>query len=450
VIRPTRSTGDDLLRDLLASRTEVNRDYWSFSYVDRHRGAPEPYQYPAMMVSRMQGELLEFIRDSRTGRPTVFDPFLGSGTTLAEALRLGCQFVGTDINPLAVLLSRVKAEAHARADVEAATQRVVRRIKRDRKGLVEAGPWVAKWFRPDVAESLSALRRAIRQEANPVVRRALWVAVAEVVRTSGNMRIGRPKLQTRHLSELGRAIDVPARFERIAGTVAAERRRHEEDARRVADKTGEHASFEPIVAWGDARDLHWPKGVPPADVVLTSPPYGDNHTTMPYGQQSYLPLRWIDVADIDARCEGSWLLESSKTLDTHSLGGSKRICGDRVSACAARSPTLSGVLADLVENRDGWTRVAAFFADLDDAWERILENCVADAHFAVTLGNRTVCGRHVATVRIVRELLESRGVRHLASLERTIRRGKRLAPRNSYAARTIGEETVLVMRRCDT
>jgi hypothetical protein len=31
------------------------------------------------------------------------------------------------------------------------------------------------------------------------------------------------------------------------------------------------------------------------DLLVTSPPYGDNVTTVPYGQHSFLPLQWIDL-----------------------------------------------------------------------------------------------------------------------------------------------------------
>ncbi|MBD5831394.1 DNA methyltransferase, partial [Janibacter melonis] len=37
---------------------------------------------------------------------TVHDPFLGGGTTLVEAARLGATVTGADIDPLAVTISR--------------------------------------------------------------------------------------------------------------------------------------------------------------------------------------------------------------------------------------------------------------------------------------------------------------------------------------------------------
>lgn len=41
----------------------------------------------------------------------VFDPFLGSGTTVFEAMRLNRRAQGIDIDPLAILMSRVKTSS---------------------------------------------------------------------------------------------------------------------------------------------------------------------------------------------------------------------------------------------------------------------------------------------------------------------------------------------------
>lgn len=41
---------------------------------------------------------------------TVFDPFCGGGSTLLEAQHLGCSAVGSDLNPIPVLISRVLAQ----------------------------------------------------------------------------------------------------------------------------------------------------------------------------------------------------------------------------------------------------------------------------------------------------------------------------------------------------
>src|SRR5437867_8898301 len=44
----------------------------------------------------------EFYRTHRFSNMTVFDPFMGSGTTIGEAHKLGFTAIGRDINPVAV------------------------------------------------------------------------------------------------------------------------------------------------------------------------------------------------------------------------------------------------------------------------------------------------------------------------------------------------------------
>ena len=68
-----------------------------------------------------------FYSPVKLAAPVIFDPFMGSGTTVGEAHKLGCTAIGRDINPVAyrnvrVALSRVDRQKLLRAfrDVEAA------------------------------------------------------------------------------------------------------------------------------------------------------------------------------------------------------------------------------------------------------------------------------------------------------------------------------------------
>jgi putative DNA methylase len=68
--------------------------------------------------------LARFYSPSRFPGKVVFDPFMGSGTTLGEALKLGCRAIGRDINPVAAFLVRNALERHSRAAIQAAFQRL--------------------------------------------------------------------------------------------------------------------------------------------------------------------------------------------------------------------------------------------------------------------------------------------------------------------------------------
>ena len=79
---------------------------WDF--VDANTGylTHSIHPYPAKFIPQIPNTLIQEL--SSVGE-TIFDPFCGSGTSLIEARRLGRHAVGVDANPLACLISRVKA-----------------------------------------------------------------------------------------------------------------------------------------------------------------------------------------------------------------------------------------------------------------------------------------------------------------------------------------------------
>src|SRR5262245_61037304 len=63
------------------------------------------HSYPARFHPLLCRQLL----DDLPAGMTVLDPFVGSGTTLIEAVLRGAHTEGVDLNPLAVELTRLKA-----------------------------------------------------------------------------------------------------------------------------------------------------------------------------------------------------------------------------------------------------------------------------------------------------------------------------------------------------
>jgi len=61
--------------------------------------------------------LSNFYQVVRLDRPVVFDPFMGSGTTIGEALKLGARAIGRDINPVAHFAVRNAIAVHFRSKV---------------------------------------------------------------------------------------------------------------------------------------------------------------------------------------------------------------------------------------------------------------------------------------------------------------------------------------------
>ena len=65
-----------------------------------------------------------FYRKTRLKDQVVFDPFMGSGTTLGEALKLGARSIGRDINPVSHFLVRNALAIHDRTAVQEAFESI--------------------------------------------------------------------------------------------------------------------------------------------------------------------------------------------------------------------------------------------------------------------------------------------------------------------------------------
>src|SRR5215467_10307218 len=84
-------------------------DSWSFKELGRRQTSyltHDYHKYPAKFIPQLTARL---IKENSLVGDLVCDPFMGSGTTLVEAIVNGRRAYGTDINPVAVLISKAKA-----------------------------------------------------------------------------------------------------------------------------------------------------------------------------------------------------------------------------------------------------------------------------------------------------------------------------------------------------
>jgi len=66
--------------------------------------------------------------DPDTNGKVVLDPFMGGGTTVVEALRLGCMVVGIDLNPVAWFIVKTEVEPVDLKELDEAFERLANRI----------------------------------------------------------------------------------------------------------------------------------------------------------------------------------------------------------------------------------------------------------------------------------------------------------------------------------
>jgi len=142
------------------------------------------------------------------------------------------------------------------------------------------------------------------------------VALAETVRQTSKSRTSTYKLHIRP-SEESRHLPLPvAKFEEVVRKNIKLYRRTRQRLVRSKFLRGRRYVGKIRVGMHDARRRFSGQ----FDLVVTSPPYGDNQSTVPYGQSSFLPLQWIAMKDIDPRISKSWI-RTAYEIDNRSLGG---------------------------------------------------------------------------------------------------------------------------------
>lgn len=291
--------------NLVEKLNSYENDYWDFT---EYRDKKALIKYPGMMVAPMQEQLLKDIIEYDQGITSILDPFVGSGTVLTAGAALNLNTYGIDINPLAVLISRVKLEGVPLVKIRESIAEIRTNIT---LLLGNTEPFefinINKWFREDVIIDLSTIRKAIEREGNIRIRRFFWVCFADTIRKFSNTRSTTFKLHIKEEEKI-KSMDNHC-IQYFITKISSLYMNYVKDSNSSKANLFTGNSINILEKFPDES----------IDLICTSPPYGDNHTTITYGQYSILPLLWIDLNDLD-QFEVS-LLNNLTAIDRVSLGG---------------------------------------------------------------------------------------------------------------------------------
>jgi site-specific DNA-adenine methylase len=429
----------------LHALTEKDKEYWSFKG-NSYRGYGHGFfQYPAMMVPQVTQAIIDNIIEVYPNISTIYDPFVGSGTVMTESMLRGLSFFGNDINPLAILLCQVKSGPFFMYKLFDKLIALKDRIKNDKKtnyGVDFTNK--AKWFTKSAIISLSKIRRSIRAEKDVWARRFFWIVLAETIRLTSNSRTSTFKLHTRteeDIRDRRKNIDILEVFNNIL-------KHNFFEFTHLYNKLNDNKLLnngyyirDIQIEFMDVRKIeHHSK----AGIILTSPPYGDNVTTVPYGQHSFLPLQWIDFSDIDSKIDKSILLKTTNAIDYKSLGGPQKISKEEKKQIVQKSGNLNKFVNYLkIKKKDKINKVIAFFRDLDLCIDPILQSLDNEGIMVWVLGNRRVGGKQIPLDKILTDFFIKRDVSVFCELTRKIP-SKRMPLKNNISD-TMSDEIILLM-----
>jgi hypothetical protein len=344
----------------------------------------------------------------------VLDPMMGSGTVLAMARAQGHCGIGFDIDPLAVLISKVWTTALDPEEVRNEANGVLEDALIEFKNITvgdaypadadeETRRFVRYWFDGHARRQLTALAMAIRSPQSEITRNALWCAFSRLIvsKQSGASRA----MDLSH-SRPHRVFDTaPGKpFNKFLCAV-------ERVIANGIEKNTPGCGPEPTIKMGDARSLPLPDQS--VDLVLTSPPYLN---AIDYIRCSKFSLVWMGYKIADLR----------------------QVRTDSVGTEAARGATLdddNGVksIVDALRLRP----------KLGNRHEQILSRYIHDMRAAIfeigrvlsisgkavyVVGENTLRGTYIRTSVIVAKLAELAGLSMKERRTRTLPANRRYMP----------------------
>ena len=355
---------------------------------------PNLHKYPATMLPQIGINLL---REFNIQKGCLLDPYCGSGSSFASGLDCGItEMYGFDLNPLAVLITKVKFTRifieELTATVQTLREQVFEFLKNEKNVKNLDLPQITNadfWFSREVLNNLKILRHFIYQVKDENLRNFLLVPFSETIRECSFTRNNEFKLyRMKPEAILKFNPDVlGVYFKKLQEAIAIYQTIYLPKLKKPLKIQIHHAEFN--------------VSQQTFDVVLTSPPYGDSRTTVAYGQFSTLSNEWLGI-------------DYARKIDRRLMGGQK-------------SPKLyqQGLIADYIaaveqEDPKRALEISAFYQDLARSIDRIAPQINQKGKVIYVVGNRTVKNIQLPTDQFIAERFEHQGLQHLITYERLL------------------------------
>jgi len=250
-----------------------------------------PPQLPAKFISSLTKE-----------GDVVFDPMMGSGTTVVETFLAGRRAVGFDIDPLAVRIATVKTtrvkEKELMSFCKAILQKARTQAAHEKEYLekelskhfdLKSKQFIDYWFAQETQLELMALLLQIEHIQNEQIRTFFEVAFSAIIITKSGVSLAldlahtRPHRAKRVIDTKGAIIagtefagDTTSRLSILTKKLRSPLDEFEKRCLQNIKSLGSSSSgsIKPKIEFGDAQNL--PLEDESVDLIVTSPPYALN------------------------------------------------------------------------------------------------------------------------------------------------------------------------------
>ena len=358
------------------------------------------YTYPAKFIPHLAARL---IRDLSNRGEIVLDPFMGSGTTIVEAIVNNRVGIGTDINDIAVLLAKVKStpinsellqSTHGRLilDLKIRLNRSFEHELKIAKETIKLPERIDYWFKRASKEKLLIILNSIMQIQNSDVREFFLVVFAQILK-SCSIWLQKSVKPTRDHNK--REYDPLIKFEQQSCQVL---RKHNDFNQLILSNNITNIDEYRKILHTDCRQL--PCKDSEVSLIVTSPPYV---TSYEYADLHQLPSLWFGYLHEVYSFRKKFIGSSSRERDKKDT---KSILADKI-------------VKELGNTKKG-IEVQNYFTDMLESFLEMRRVLKIGGKVAIVIGNTSLKGVRILNAEVFKEQFENIGFKTNKVIHREI------------------------------
>ena len=339
-------------------------------------------------------------------RNRVLDPFAGSGTTLIEAEKCGCESMGVEAHPFVTRIARAKLMWRCNVQAfESFSRRTLEHAITNLAAPVNSAKLLAKCFPEETLTRLFSLREAwTRLHDSSEASELTWLVLMSIVRECSPVGTAQWQYVLPNKSK-AKPLDPFKAFSSKTTLFA----------RDMIHRQGESRGPAPSLNADDARIC---KSVPDgwAKLIITSPPYANNYD---YADATRLEMTfageidgWGDLQEAVRK----YLIRSCSQHVAPISDQTQQIIQDRMlEPIRDELVQVCGKLDAERANHGGkktyHTMIAAYFSDMARVWASLRRVCASGSLACFVIGDSAPYGVYVPVERWLGDLALAAGFR---------------------------------------
>lgn len=404
---------------ILNSKYDFKGEYYNSLYPNLHK-------YPATMLPQIGLELLKEFKAKKTN---LLDPYCGSGSSFSSGLEYGIKkFVGFDLNPLAILISKAKLN-YIESDIlniekDKLKNKIINKTFNKNHEILKSKILnniknIDFWIEKKAQEDLISIYGLIEDIKNkPNIKNIFLLAFSETLRETSYTRNGEFKLFRMQNYQNYKPDAFSIFIQKLDSIVNNYLNIYQPKLKNISFNLY-NSSFAP-------KNIMF-------DTILTSPPYGDSKTTVSYGQFSTFINEWLGF-------------ENARKLDSILMGGKK------VKNIYTKGLIKKYILEIEKIDKKRALEVSSFYFDLEASIKYLLDSVNLNGLCFFIVGNRRVKNIELPTDKFIAQLFKNNNFQHITTIERKIS-NKAMPIRNSptnkigILSNTINKEYIIVCKK---